>query len=177
MEKLIEELIVLVKRGDAGRTPEQPRAVQLDASGAPHCVRALVDVLATSAYKVDLGEFLLRDPRTALTTLAASVEAGVEMAEIDDLEAHLATAGPDGAVLDLSHTLVLGQDGGGNSALGVGWSGDRAFGVIVELADPVPRNLVRVFPTAAAWLDALDHINRRRGKSPDVEALRAAAQV
>lgn len=155
--------------------PAQPREVKVDVSGAPPSVRALVDALATSSYQVDLGEFLLRGSPRPLVSLAAAIDAGRDGAEIDDLAAFLLEAGPERAPLDPACSVLLEPDRGGASALGIGWSGERVFGVIVEIADATPDNLVRAFATPAALFDRLDHVNRRRGAIADVEALRTAS--
>ncbi len=171
MEKLIEGLIGLIKRGgpSGGETVE----VRVHTGEAPPCVRALVDAMASCTYSVDLGEFQV-DPPHLIHSLASSIEVAQDGAGLDDLDGYLGSRGPGGAPFDPASTLELAADGGGMSALGIGWSNGRAFLALVEIDDPTEDNMVKVFATPAEFFAALDRINRD-SPGADVEALRVAA--
>lgn len=171
MEKLIEGLIALIKRG--GKRGVGPSEVRVDTAAAPACVRTLVDEMATGGFSVDLGEYHLL-PSHRIQSLAGAVEAGQEGADLEDLEGYLSSRGPDGTPFDPASTIQLAADRGGMSALGIGWSNGRAYLVIVEIADAVEANLVQIFTTPADFFATLDKVNRRRA-GDDVEALRVAA--
>jgi hypothetical protein len=159
MERLVEALTGLVQRGFAGQTTRDRCDVRVDAAGAPACVQALVEAMATSVYSVDLGAFHMRSSR-AVKTLSAELASAQEGAEVDTLPVEPAT------------TLLLTADRGGMSALGLAWGDGKVSAVIVELEEPTPENLVRIFATPAELLAALDGIDHEAGA--DIEALRAA---
>lgn len=162
MMSLIEQLKTLIARGFGGQTTRERCPVNIDASTAPASIQSLVEAMATSVYKVDLGEFIMRPP-ASVATMAAEIESACEGAEVD--------APP----VDPAATLLLTADRGGQRALGLGWADGKVFGLVVELADPMPETVAQRYDTPAALLAALDDINRRRGKVADVDALRSAS--
>ncbi len=169
MEQLIEILTALLRRDT--RKPAQPRALKVELAGAPPCVTALAEALASSQYSVDLGEFHLSTTSGPVVTLATALEMAEE-AGFDDLAGHLASAGPGGAPFEVASTLALCPDGGGMSELGVVWSGGAVHLVIVEMEDPTPDNLIALLSTPEAFFERLDRSNRGR-KGKDLELLRA----
>lgn len=170
MQKLIEELVVLVERGDRY---EKPLAIKADLSTAPECVKQLARALAEHRYRLDFGEFSVHSKGqvNSLETPIAMAEDG----EFDDLELFLESAGADGEEVVPAQTLQLGADGGGMSALGVMWSSGAPTLVVVEMDDPTEENLFTHFTQPEDFFVFVDGLNQRRKReAPDLEALRSA---